>query len=80
MADAALVDAAARALLVARIGALARCTFVPGSPDKRFAHDMTVSLRFGKELTPRQAEHVVRLAWRYRRQMPGHLVPTRKPE
>jgi hypothetical protein len=53
--------------------ALAQCTFVPGSAHKRFARD----LPHAKELTEAQVRHLIRLCWRYRRQMPADLVPSK---
>ena len=53
--------------------ALAQCTFPPGSAHKRFARD----LPHAKELTEAQIRQLVRLCWRYRRQMPADLVPSR---
>ena len=67
-------------ILVAQ--ALERCTFLPGSPEKRFARDMGSRSRtlHPAALTERQARHLARLAWRFRRQMPHTLVPAEKPE
>lgn len=53
--------------------ALAQCTFLPGSAHKRFARD----LPHAKELTEAQVRHLIRLCWRYRRQMPADLVPSK---
>jgi hypothetical protein len=62
--------------------ALSRCSFLPGSHDKRFARDMGASARQTPtpDLTERQATHLDRLAFKYRRQMPAHLVPSEKPQ
>lgn len=57
--------------------ALSRCTFLRGSHDKRFARDLAAYIYL--DLTERQAAHLNRLAWKYRRQMPAHLVPKEKP-
>ena len=55
--------------------ALAHCSFLPASPHKRFARSVAaMSLH---AITERQWRHVMRLAWRYRRQMPFDLVPSR---
>jgi hypothetical protein len=55
--------------------ALARVRFLPGHPNKRFARDVaTVPI---EKLTERQRRHIIRLAWRYRRQMPFDLVPSK---
>lgn len=57
--------------------ALWRCTFLPGSHDKRFARDMAARAAMASppDLTEKQAAHLARLAYKYRRQMPAHLVP-----
>lgn len=55
--------------------ALAKCTFLPGSSHKRFARQ--VAAIDCQTVTVRQWRHVIRLAWRYRRQMPFDLVPSR---
>jgi hypothetical protein len=54
--------------------ALALCTFLTASDDKRFARDMA-NRSPDLALSERQALHLERLAWRYRRQMPADLVP-----
>ncbi|MEW6256923.1 MAG: hypothetical protein AB1592_13290 [Pseudomonadota bacterium] len=66
------------ALLADRRDALQRVSYLPGSSHKRFARALA-----GKavhELTPKQCAHIARLAWRYRRQMPAHLVPPGNPD
>jgi ABC-type phosphonate transport system ATPase subunit len=55
--------------------ALGRCTFLPGSAHKRFARQ--VSAMPLEKITEAQRRHVIRLAWRYRRQMPRDLVPSK---
>jgi hypothetical protein len=55
--------------------ALAHCTFLPGSPPKRFARQ--VSQMPLENITEGQRRHVIRLAYRYRRQMPRDLVPSK---
>jgi hypothetical protein len=64
-------------ILVAQ--ALERCTFLPGSPEKRFARDMGSRSRLlnPPALTLRQTVYLDDLAWRFRRQMPAALVPGR---
>jgi hypothetical protein len=53
--------------------ALARCTFLPASAHQRFSrHIGAMALA---AITEAQWAHVMRLAWRYRRQMPSSLVP-----
>lgn len=56
--------------------ALGRAMFVPGSSHKRFARNMAFHAEHmpEKPLTQKQSEHLVRLAWRYRRQIPAHLA------
>lgn len=46
---------------------LARCSFYPGSYDKRFVRDME-SQPADAVLTEKQAAFLHRLAWRYRKQ------------
>lgn len=67
----------ARQILTAQ--ALARCTFLPGSAEKRFARDMDARSRMAEPLplTVRQAQYLDDLAYRFRRQMPADLVPQR---
>lgn len=64
-------------LALERIAAFAGVTFPAGSPHKRFARQMAHAT--AEMLTPRQVAHVAHLAWRYRRQMPPHLVPPADP-
>jgi hypothetical protein len=61
--------------------ALASCTFLPGSSDKRFCRDMAATARAtpDAELTPRQRHYLEILAWKFRRQLPSRFVPDRKP-
>ena len=58
--------------------ALAACTYLPGTPQKRFARDLAAGDP-NRELTERQRHYMEILAWRMRRQMPKHLVPEREP-
>lgn len=53
------------------------CGFV----GRRFARDMAHLARTNPnaELNLRQRHYMEILAWRYRRQLPEHLVPERKP-
>lgn len=55
--------------------ALSHCTFLPGSPPKRFARQ--VAQMPLENVTEGQRRHVIRLAYRYRRQMPRDLVPSK---
>lgn len=55
--------------------ALAECTFLPASSHKRFARQ--VGQMHLDKITEKQWRHVIRLAWRYRRQMPLDLVPSK---
>lgn len=59
----------------ARLQALKKCVFLPGSNHKRFVRQTDPA---GK-LTERQIAYIGILAYRYRRQMPDHLVPAQKP-
>ncbi|WP_296585662.1 hypothetical protein [Xanthobacter sp.] len=60
-----------------RIRALQSVTFPVAHPHKRFAWQMGSAQR--ETITPAQVRHVTYLAWRYRRQMPAHLVPPADP-
>jgi hypothetical protein len=53
--------------------ALGQCTFLPGSSHKRFARD----IQYAVTLTEAQRRHLIRLCWRYRRQIPMHLMPSK---
>ena len=57
--------------------ALGGCTFLPASWDKRFAR--ALAMMPADKITERQRRNVIRLAWKYRRQMPDDLVPSRMP-
>ena len=49
--------------------ALAQCSFLPGSWDKRFAREMAARAATDLGFTERQRVHLLRLAHKYRRQM-----------
>lgn len=49
----------------------ARVTYLPGSPDKRFARDIQYQATTTGNITERQAEYLRRLLHRYRRQIRG---------
>ena len=49
------------------IAELSRCSFYPGSYDKRFVRDLA-TYPPDKELTEKQAAFLHKLAWRYRKQ------------
>jgi hypothetical protein len=55
--------------------ALGECTFLPGISHKRFARQVA-AMRL-EAISEKQWRHVIRLAWRYRRQMPPDLVPSK---
>lgn len=55
--------------------ALAECSFLPASSHKRFARQ--VGQMYLDKITEKQWRHVIRLAWRYRRQMPYDLIPSK---
>lgn len=67
---------------IALAKALAACSYLPGSPDKRFAHTMAAAATNtpGIALSVKQQAYLQRMAWRYRRQLPAALVPVAKPE
>jgi hypothetical protein len=75
--DAARIAAAEAALLARQVAALARAMMPPGCWDKRFVRD--VAGRDAATLTDKQKAAVQRLLWKYRRQLPKHLVPTVDP-
>ncbi|NUQ07033.1 MAG: hypothetical protein HUU31_24340 [Anaerolineae bacterium] len=56
---------------IAQAKALVRCTFLPGSYDKRFAKDMAFYAvhQPGRELTEKQAALLEKMMHRYRRQL-----------
>lgn len=66
---------------IARALALNQCSFLPGSTDKaaarKYAYWATMNARY--ELTPAQQAQIERLAWKYRKQIPIHLVPAGDP-
>ncbi len=47
---------------------LSRCTFLPGSYEKRFVRDLS-SCPPEQELTEKQARFLLKVGWRYRRQL-----------
>jgi hypothetical protein len=61
--------------------ALGRCSFMPGTNQKRFARDLAFVAENdpSREITERQRYYMELMAWRYRRQIPSSLVPDRKP-
>lgn len=59
---------------LAMAAALARCSFTPGSWDKRFARDVAAQLRATAYITQRQAESLRQMVHRYRRQLPPEVV------
>lgn len=69
------------ALQQLRAKSLAACTMCPGSWEKRFSRDMAsiATARPEMILTSKQIEWLNKLSWRFRRQMPSHLVPAQDP-
>lgn len=61
--------------------ALGRCSFLPGSAEKRFCRSMAeiAACSPQKELTLRQRHYMEIMAWRYRRQLPARLQLLSKP-
>jgi len=57
--------------------ALANCSFLPGSSQKRFCRNMGDIARLSpeKELSLRQRHYMELMAWRYRRQLPNDCIP-----
>ncbi|WP_454919258.1 hypothetical protein [Xanthobacter sediminis] len=66
------------ALLAARVEALSGVSYPLGSRHKSFAR--AIQQVAPGALTERQQAHVARLCWRYRRQIPAHLVPPANPD
>ena len=62
--------------------AFQRVTFLPASTEKRFANSMMerASRSPDTDLSPKQSQYLEIMAWRFRRQIPAHLVPSAKPE
>lgn len=60
---------------------LSRCGIYGWSSQRRFVRDLAYIAKNdpGREVTLRQRHYLELLAWRYRRQLPPHLVPHRKP-
>jgi len=62
---------------------LSRCTFLPASWDKRYARDIwALAQDADGGLTEKQAAHLERMYWRYRRQisaMNGDIPPFVEP-
>ena len=54
---------------------------LPGSSQKRFARDIAhiAATEPASDITLRQRHYMELLAWKYRRQLPHHLVPHAKP-
>lgn len=59
------------------IAELSRCTFLPGSYDKRFVRNLA-AYSPDRELTPRQANALHQMAYRYRRQRGDPTMPQPK--
>ena len=68
-------------LQIAMAIALGNCTMIPGSWAKRFARTLASTARANPscELSERQEWWMSELAYKYRRQMPRHLVPAMRP-
>lgn len=50
-------------------------TYSAGSTDKKLARELARRLDSGRPFTPRQCQVAAYLAWRYRRQISGRIVP-----
>ncbi|UGB27599.1 hypothetical protein LPC10_08555 [Methylorubrum sp. B1-46] len=50
-------------------------TYSVGSTDKKLARELARRLDSGRPFTPRQCQVAAYLAWRYRRQISGRIVP-----
>jgi hypothetical protein len=64
---------------VARAMALQRVSMLPGDPAKRFIRHLCQAMDHDADLSERQEAYLARLAWKFRRQLPGIVVPERKP-
>lgn len=63
-------------ITILRALALTKCSFLPGSWDKKFSRDMGAIAASGSPFyTERQIENIARMAYKLRRQMPEELVP-----
>lgn len=60
---------------------LGGCSFLPGTSMKRFCKDLAwlAANNPTQEITLRQRHYMELMAWRFRRQLPRHLVPHSKP-
>jgi hypothetical protein len=61
--------------------ALANCSFLLGSSQKRFCRNMGDLAKYSpeKELSLRQRHYMEIMAWRYRRQLSERFIPHSKP-
>lgn len=60
---------------------LASCSMLPGTSHKRFVRNLAFVAEHepAREISLRQRHYLELMAWRYRRQLPRHLVPDCKP-
>lgn len=61
--------------------ALGHVTYVPGTSQKRFGRNMAFLAEHSpeREISEAQDRYMRILAYRFRRQMPDHLIPAEKP-
>jgi hypothetical protein len=79
--DAARMAGARHDAIRLMVRALQHVSILPGHPHKGFIRRVAGQIeQSGQPLSARQEQHVLRLAWRYRRQMPAHLVPGINPD
>lgn len=76
--DATRLLAARAEAIAATVQALAQISLPPVR--RAFVVEMRRRRGLGEALTARQQQHVLQLAWRYRRQLPAHLVPKINPD
>lgn len=62
-----------------RAAALAKCSFLPGHPAKRFALNIAAQVNGDHGITDKQAAMLEAYCWRYRRQVEAWLVPASNP-
>jgi hypothetical protein len=78
--DAARVQAAIDASLAVTVRALAAIGRLRSLSHRLFVLGMEERIAGGFAFTDRHRQHIVRLAWRYREQMPAHLRPPTNPD
>lgn len=78
--DVMRIERARLDLLGRRMAALGQVGMLPGHPDKAFVRDVCHDRKLASSLTLRQQALVLRLVWRYRRQIHPALLPRINPD